>query len=388
MVRFEEVKVATLRVCYGWDRLTEFFLSIFDPHLEINGTESQDLKDTLMEVGPKDGGGCYLDYHTGEIGFGTKTTKDVIFDILRRYDVSEENVKKLEIIAIENAKKKKKPKSKSEFLGPEQRNPGSPNPHSLLIKSEADKLFNNSEYFKAEKAYAEAKWIEVSSPQNDRKLLSVISSNLSLCCLKQNRPSDALDHAKESIFYDDSWIRGYFRQSAALLELNRTKEALMALYSAPFPSLQDDLEDLASLVSKISDKSVLNSKEKEQTNNLKAISLAKSIRPSWSSKSFKTNLSEAITDPSSVYISAIFESQILESGDHKPVRMILTDRYRLLTPLWMNLSKQEFEILKLQNFKSKSLVAVADFEHKRPAPASPDEIWVNTLDKIIFFNLE
>ena len=386
MVRFEEVKVATLRVCYGWDKLSKFFLSIYDPRLEINGTDNQNLEAALMEVGPKDGGGCYLDYHTGEMGFGTKTTKDVIFDILRRYDVSEENIKKLEIIAIENSEKRKK--LKSESLISEKRNSGSSNSPSLLIKSEADKLFNNSEYFKAEKKYAEAKWIEKSSPQSDNKLLSVISSNFSLCCLKQNRPSDALDQAKESILYDDSWIRGYFRQSAALLELNRTKEALMTLYSAPFPSVQSDLEDLTSLVSKIYDKNLSNSKEKEQFKNLKAITLAKDIKPSWYSKSFKTNLSEAIADSTSVYISTVFESKVLKSVDQQPVQIILTDQYRLLTPLWMNLSKKEIEILKVQNVKRKMSVAVSDFEHKKPSPASPDEIWVNSLDKIIFFNSE
>ena len=71
MVRFE-INNDPIRIAYGHDELTGFFLSVCDDRLKWNVDAGKEVNEVSEKVGIKDGGGSYFDLHTGPSGFGFK----------------------------------------------------------------------------------------------------------------------------------------------------------------------------------------------------------------------------------------------------------------------------------------------------------------------------
>jgi hypothetical protein len=71
MVRYE-IDNYPIKICYGHDQVTGFFLSVYDARLKWNADASKEVNDVTEKVGVRDGGGSYFDLHTGHGGFGFK----------------------------------------------------------------------------------------------------------------------------------------------------------------------------------------------------------------------------------------------------------------------------------------------------------------------------
>lgn len=73
-----ELKQGLITIAYGADTVTGYFISVTDERLKATGTGSEDnleldmLRESVDTVG--DGGGTYLNAHTGKFGFGTRVS--------------------------------------------------------------------------------------------------------------------------------------------------------------------------------------------------------------------------------------------------------------------------------------------------------------------------
>ena len=87
MSRFE-IKGSPVSVVYGQDDSSGIFLSVSDERLKTDD-------EVTKQMGLKDGSGCYLNLYTGAHGLGLKVSKEVIQVYLKRYGVTDEQIKPL-----------------------------------------------------------------------------------------------------------------------------------------------------------------------------------------------------------------------------------------------------------------------------------------------------
>jgi hypothetical protein len=57
-----------IRVAYGFDEVSEIFLSVYDKRLEWQENASEEVNKIAESLGSEDGSGGYFDLHTGLIG--------------------------------------------------------------------------------------------------------------------------------------------------------------------------------------------------------------------------------------------------------------------------------------------------------------------------------
>ncbi|KAF8658385.1 hypothetical protein AX16_001994 [Volvariella volvacea WC 439] len=92
MVR-HEIKQGPIKVGYGHDELTGYFLSVFDNRLEWEEENSAAVNAIAEKVDPE-GSGIYFDLHTGQIGFGHKVDIDTLVHFWKAYGVPDGHIQK------------------------------------------------------------------------------------------------------------------------------------------------------------------------------------------------------------------------------------------------------------------------------------------------------
>jgi hypothetical protein len=104
MVQFEIAGDPTF-VHYGYDEGCGIFLSVHDKRLMHDESASDAVNNVFqghskINVALLDGGGCYLDMHTGKSGFGIKVSVDVISTYLQRFGALNENIQNLKRMSL------------------------------------------------------------------------------------------------------------------------------------------------------------------------------------------------------------------------------------------------------------------------------------------------
>lgn len=97
MVRYT-IEGSPIHIAYGYDELTGVFLSVYDNRLKYDPNASDEINNVFEKCevsGLKSGDGCYLDFHTGSAGFGTKVSWQVMSEYLKRYGVSYDRIREL-----------------------------------------------------------------------------------------------------------------------------------------------------------------------------------------------------------------------------------------------------------------------------------------------------
>jgi hypothetical protein len=84
-----------LRCLYGFDEFHGVFLSVFDKRLKYNSEATAEVNRVTESIGVNDGGGSYLDLHTGQTGFGRKVDDLTMATFLKRYGVTDHQVSML-----------------------------------------------------------------------------------------------------------------------------------------------------------------------------------------------------------------------------------------------------------------------------------------------------
>ena len=82
-----EIYDPPITVAFGDDKLTEYWLSVFDSRLEYSEDASAEANRITEKIGVGDGGGSYFDLHTGNFGFGFKVSKSTLAEYWKRYGV-------------------------------------------------------------------------------------------------------------------------------------------------------------------------------------------------------------------------------------------------------------------------------------------------------------
>ncbi|KAI9834715.1 MAG: hypothetical protein M1826_000118 [Phylliscum demangeonii] len=73
MVR-HEFSQGSIRIAFGLDHITGYFISVYDERLAINKAEGGDF-DEIRKGISLSGDGAYLNAHTGPVGFGKQVTR-------------------------------------------------------------------------------------------------------------------------------------------------------------------------------------------------------------------------------------------------------------------------------------------------------------------------
>jgi hypothetical protein len=82
-----------INVAYGFNRDFGVFLAVTDKRLHYDPTASPGVNAVTEQTGTvKDGGGSYVDLHTGRGGFGLKVDDQTMATYLKRYGASPEEV--------------------------------------------------------------------------------------------------------------------------------------------------------------------------------------------------------------------------------------------------------------------------------------------------------
>ena len=84
-----------ISVAYGYDGMTDVFLSVFDKRLAYNSDSTDKVNAVTESIGNGDGGGSYFDLHTGSYGFGKKVDDNTMATFLKRYGVSVDKISEL-----------------------------------------------------------------------------------------------------------------------------------------------------------------------------------------------------------------------------------------------------------------------------------------------------
>lgn len=82
-------------MAYGYSELSGVFLSVFDKRLMYDENATKEVNAVSEAIGVKDGGGSYFDLHTGLAGFGFKVDDKTMATFLKRYGVTDEQVRSL-----------------------------------------------------------------------------------------------------------------------------------------------------------------------------------------------------------------------------------------------------------------------------------------------------
>jgi hypothetical protein len=90
-----EVEGSPISVAYGYDEINGIFLAVTDERLEYDENAADPINQVTESIGVKDGGGSYFDLHTGDVGFGLKVSESTMLVYLKRYGVSEKQIKQV-----------------------------------------------------------------------------------------------------------------------------------------------------------------------------------------------------------------------------------------------------------------------------------------------------
>ena len=93
-----EIQDKFLRVAYGVADNSGVFLSVYDSRLKYDPKQSHQVNAVTESF--QSGEGCYLDLHTGPIGFGQRVDDDTMATYLRRFGASEDQITMLPLRLI------------------------------------------------------------------------------------------------------------------------------------------------------------------------------------------------------------------------------------------------------------------------------------------------
>ncbi|THU78418.1 hypothetical protein K435DRAFT_832273 [Dendrothele bispora CBS 962.96] len=88
-----EIDQGNIKIAYGHDEATGYFLSVVDERLGYK----EDISDAVLAVMEKvnaDQGGGYFDLHTAPIGFGHRVDKETLIYFWKQYGVPESDIEK------------------------------------------------------------------------------------------------------------------------------------------------------------------------------------------------------------------------------------------------------------------------------------------------------
>ncbi|KAG7359569.1 MYND finger domain containing protein [Nitzschia inconspicua] len=94
MLQFE-IPGDPIHVTYGYSGVAGVFLAVFDNRLQYDEHASDKVNAVTKAIGVCDGGGSYFDLHTGPDGFGMKVDHATMAVFLKRYGVSEAQIRAL-----------------------------------------------------------------------------------------------------------------------------------------------------------------------------------------------------------------------------------------------------------------------------------------------------
>jgi hypothetical protein len=87
MVRHEHHQ-GSIRIAFGHDETSGYFISVYDTRLEVNEETGDDFEEICYDISAS-GTGAYLTAHTGTIGFGKRVSYDTMKKLWRSYEVGE-----------------------------------------------------------------------------------------------------------------------------------------------------------------------------------------------------------------------------------------------------------------------------------------------------------
>jgi hypothetical protein len=90
-----EVEGSPISVAYGYDEINGIFLAVTDERLAYDRNAAEPINQVIESIGLGDGGGSYFDLHTGDVGFGQKVSESTMLVYLKRYGVSEKQIKQV-----------------------------------------------------------------------------------------------------------------------------------------------------------------------------------------------------------------------------------------------------------------------------------------------------
>jgi hypothetical protein len=87
-----DIQQGAIEIAYGWDHATNYFISVVDKGLSWSEDSTSEVN-AVVEAVSADGGGGYLDLHTGPFGFGQKVDIATILSFWEAYGAAAEHVK-------------------------------------------------------------------------------------------------------------------------------------------------------------------------------------------------------------------------------------------------------------------------------------------------------
>jgi hypothetical protein len=98
MTRFVIDDGGPIHIAYGFN--SPVFLSVSDRRLKYETSATKGVNAVTEAIGVKDGGGSYFDLHTSKVGgFGVQVDDETMATYLRRYGVSEKQIRALPLNA-------------------------------------------------------------------------------------------------------------------------------------------------------------------------------------------------------------------------------------------------------------------------------------------------
>lgn len=82
-------------VAYGEDEVTGYFISVSDERLMVLEETGGEIDEVLYNIS-EDGSGAYFRAHTGQFGFGAKVETGTMRQLWKRFEVPEEDLRKLD----------------------------------------------------------------------------------------------------------------------------------------------------------------------------------------------------------------------------------------------------------------------------------------------------
>ncbi|KIM78598.1 hypothetical protein PILCRDRAFT_11064 [Piloderma croceum F 1598] len=86
------IQQGAIEIAYGWDHVTGYFISVVAKRLSWSENSTSEVN-AVVEAISADGGGSYLDLHTGSFGFGQKVNTATILSLWDAYGAAAEHVK-------------------------------------------------------------------------------------------------------------------------------------------------------------------------------------------------------------------------------------------------------------------------------------------------------
>ena len=88
-----EIIEDNIKVTYGWNAESEYFLSVCDDNLKFDPDADSGSNEIAKLVDPKQGKGCYISLYTGTKGTGIKVSLEAMAVYIHRYGASKHHSK-------------------------------------------------------------------------------------------------------------------------------------------------------------------------------------------------------------------------------------------------------------------------------------------------------